>query len=570
MISNIPKPKTQLERDLYSQVQNVISDHDFMPYYYPQRVEPLSRSSLNDYQNWSKFAGKTLFINEELLDIKYIRKPLMLRETFLLYIKLNKRNCWWVQALANTFPLVFSIQQKAQEKWELLRQEVEKHSTELLDSLELIASTCGQEGIFEVLKTASYTTLRKKEQYNRKTKTKVTRKLSLKEFYAILHKIRSDYLRLNDLSIDILKIALIRQTTKLKELAQFISKHKSTISKNINNLLNQKILYERFALNKEKFGLVSYTTFASIKPKYISFFTSHFPSNPFLYSQKIYRFYQPFFTQHYVAPNSNEFRQLLHDSYSKLNNEEKISNYHIFQIKNPHRIYNLSLYDQKKNQTKIQLFDHSIKTDLFKINLAEKDYLDKTSEIIDLPLPAFKKTILKLSELDFGIINQFLRGQTKRRKIQQNLQKDMNSIIERIHLLRENNILYRQVNAILPDCLNHLAFFIELNAESKLQNKNNSILKQRLHNLCYCLPHAYFASIEGSFTGLTIQTYLPKSGVIEFLDFLNWFLPESNRRISILGNAISTYFPRKILYKRWLGKGQWITNPNDFEYKKKD
>ncbi|TFF84708.1 hypothetical protein EU523_01365, partial [Candidatus Heimdallarchaeota archaeon] len=93
---NISRPLTKLEEKLFEKLSFIQKKFNMTPKYLPKRVEPGKELLLKKEENWSKFAGETLFINRGLLDESWIENAIMWREAFLLLVPLEMRNYWWV------------------------------------------------------------------------------------------------------------------------------------------------------------------------------------------------------------------------------------------------------------------------------------------------------------------------------------------------------------------------------------------------------------------------------------------------------------------------------------------
>jgi hypothetical protein len=557
---------TQLENELFEKIDE-IKKFKMEPKYLPHRVEPGIAFDLEQESKWSKFVGTTLFINQKILNNPALRECIFWREAFLLIAPKKMREFWWVKALANSFPLSINQKKSYLDAWEKLWKQVFPYSKEELQLYKLVINSAGSEGLIDVLKQAIYQNLIAIERVEESNGIIDT--ISHDEFMLFLGRAYHNSIGISDTAIELMKIALIKQTTRPTTLEQFIDRSPSTISKTINKLEKMNVLFSYKKVNHRLLGLSTYFVLLLTTKKQSVPFYSYYPSCPFLQSQKINCLGTCTVTQLYFGPKKSSFKEYLERYCQALKESNKIIDYFIFQEQDSYRSYQFKHFDQKTRKNVLELTEIAIKCKMFEY-AGEKDYLlNKKEDNILVKTEDGKNVLEEIERFDIEIINQFFQQIYARRAIQKNLQKDMNEIVDRINFLKEKKVIYNQVMVILPDSLGQLTIYVKPGQARKRSNKQSNktphCSRKRLMNLSYQLPYAFFADISGSFNGIMMHSYLPYSATIGLADFLNWFIPESVNKLIIIGNSI---FQKNsiILDSSRLKKGRWIIEDEDFQF----
>lgn len=106
-------------------------------------MEPGIGFELEVQSKWSKFVGETLFINQHLLNEVHYRNAIFWREALLLFVPKHIRDNWWVQLLANAYPLSVKLSNIEHEKWENLWRESSPDLHEYIQSCKMLISSAG-------------------------------------------------------------------------------------------------------------------------------------------------------------------------------------------------------------------------------------------------------------------------------------------------------------------------------------------------------------------------------------------------------------------------------------------
>lgn len=553
---------TQLENELYEKVK-LIKKHLHETKYEPIRVEPGIGFDLDIESKWSKFVGETLFINQKLLQEIHYRNAIFWREAFLLFVPKQMRDSWWIKLLANAYPLSIKLSNIEHEKWEKLWRESSPDLLDYIKSCKMVITSAGSLGLLEVLKQGLYQTLYQHEELMKKEmKSKQSNDLDPHEMELILSKIFQESVSISDNAVDIMKIALIKQTIKPKELEKNLSLHHSTIAKTVKKLSDMNILQHRYTINYRALGLTQYIVLLICTKKQRANYL--IPNmNPYLYSHKFKCLNTCVITQHYVGPKTKAFYNLLINYCQKLKEKNKIVESYVFELHSSFRSYWFKYFNTKTKSLDFNLNDIAIESDLFDNDSFElsKNQARKLENIV-IPTRIAEIQNLDLDLLDFKILNQFIVGNYNRRTIQKNIKKDMNETVHRIKKLFDNKLIFDNVQVVLPGSDGEISAFLEIDQSKTSKNFKN--LQERIINFCYHLPHVYCCEINGTFNGLLLLSKLPASIAMGLAELFNWFLPDSINTQIIVGRPEIQKDSDILKDSRW-NNGQWIISEKDFE-----
>ncbi|HUU79405.1 MAG TPA: hypothetical protein VMX55_13750 [candidate division Zixibacteria bacterium] len=566
----VDEERTQLETELHTKI-NEIKKYNILPKYIPRRVEPGIAFDLKDENKWSRYMGETLFINQELLADSLLRSIIFWRESFLLFAPLEMRNIKWIKDLANLFPLSVKISIEQEQKWEELWKEVQRSDELDLQFMKLLAKSAGPKGILDVLKLGIQRTFQiKKENCKGEIGSSKSYTLSQKELTLIYYKIFHDTIGVSKNAIDLIKIALTKQTLKLNELALYTSKSKTSISKTIKRLTDMNILYLRKSLNLKALNLTRYFVLLNCTRTQNNLLNKKIMSSPYLISQRINCLNNCLITHVFFGPDTQEFYNLLENYYGNLKNNGDIAEYFIVNAINKTTNYLLKYFNPNTKKQEINFIDMAIECNL--LSALSKDSLSKRLENLENIVVEHinaNNIFHELDIIDIEIINQMISGNQTRRGIQKKIKRDMNETVNRIKILEDKKIIFDEVNVFLPDSDGQITFYIEddtlLRKKDLKQNNNTPSLVDRLKYLCYHLPNVFFSDLIGSFHGLMIHAYLPYSNTIEFADFINWYLPAGLKVQCIIGSPLLEYTEMKLPVNRWIDE-KWQFSANDFNW----
>jgi len=553
---------TQLENELYEKVK-LIKKHLHETKYNPIRVEPGIGFDLDIESKWSKFVGETLFINQKLLQELHYRNAIFWREAFLLFVPKQMRDSWWVKLIANAYPLSMKLSNIEHEKWEKLWRKSSPNLQDYINSCKMLISSAGSLGLLEVLKQGLYQTLHQHEELMKKeTKGKQTNDLGPHEMELILSKIFQESVSISDNAIDIMKIALVKQTIKPKELEKNLSLHHSTIAKTVKKLSDMSILQHTYTVNYLALGLTQYLVLLICTKKQRANYRA--PNrNPYLFSHKFKCLNTCIITQHYVGPKSKEFYKLLINYCQSLKEKNHIVEFQVFELHSSFRSYWFKYFNTKTKSLDFNLNDIAIESDLFDNDSFEiNKNQTKTLENIIVPTRISEIQLDNFDYLDLKILNQFMVGISNRRAIQKNIMKDMNEIVQRIKKLFDNKLIFDNVQVVLPGSDSEISAYLEIDPNNR--SKNSQYLRERIINFCYHLPHVYCGEINGTFNGLLLLSKLPSSITMGLAELFNWFLPDSINTQIIVGRPEIQKARDTIKGNRWIN-GQWIISEKDFE-----
>ncbi len=550
---------TQLEEKLFEKIK-AIEKMGISVRYLPNRVEPGVAYQLNHENRWSKFSGETLFINQQILTDLKLEPLIFWREAFLFLAPKTLRDTWWVRVLANTFP--FSIQQTNEnyEKWSEVWEKVIDSKLQKVSEYKKLASSIGSKGIIEIFRLCLHQTLLVQKESGNERKKFSHVELNLKEFTLIISKVRDASVGLNDSAIDLLKIALIKQTLKPKELEKYTNKSRSTISKITKKLQDMQILDTRIQVNIHRLNLGNYyMLFNCTRKQYEKMKNSH-PKHPFLFAYTVHCLTTCTISLQFIGPRTEKFFRHLEKYCKWLKRTNQIIEYQLFELHNSFRSYFLKYFNPKSKIQNLNINDIAINYNLLREMPQDKRKgANLESENIIITHPQYSKMCNKLDKNDIEIINQILNGNYTRRGIQKAIKKDMNYIVKRLQYLEEKEVLTENVYVKLPNNTERVTLFIK-----ETKNENEPSLKERMKLLSYYLPNVLFSEVKGTFDGIMMLLSLSYSNVLQFVDFVNFFLPSSAYIQIILGRAKELQTFRKLPVNRWTGS-EWLVYDDDFE-----
>jgi hypothetical protein len=555
----IGKELTQLEQQLHSKVQ-FIEQFLIQTKYLPTRVEPGIAFELESERNWSKYTRQTLFINQKLLQEKGYRELIFWREAFLLFAPKSMRDAWWLKILANIFPLTHKCKSSQNEKWERLIRASNPEFKYLIDKCMLICATAGPDGIIKALKQSLYQVMSKEMENEKNGRTGVTI-LHPQEFEIILTNVYFDFVKITENALSVMELVLLKNSIKANEIAQFVSKHPSSIAKVINKLLNMNVLRHQYSVNYFSLGLTQFIVLFNCTKEQSGFFKS-IPENPYLFSHKFNCLNTCVITQYYVAPRSKQFYKKLVDQCQNLKNQNKIVDFYAFEITTSFRNFHFKYFNTKTQEQNINFNDLTIESNIFDADspIPNIDRLNIGNIVV--PTGIVDSKPIEFDLLDLQILNQFIIGNTTRRTIQKRIRKDMNEIIRRINRLFDEKVLYEHIWAVLPDSNAEVTLYIE-EPQRKSSKSSSSSITERLTHFSKYLPNVYVAQIKGSYNGLLMRSYLPHSITLAMADFLIWFLPENVNNQIILGNSNFKKYRGELSLDRW-NNGNWLFFDEDF------
>lgn len=561
-METISSDLTQLENELYEKVKK-IKKHFHDTKYNPKRVEPGIDFDLEVESKWSKFSGETLFINQKLLHDVHYRNAIFWREALLLFAPKQMRDTWWVRLIANAYPLSVKLTSIEQEQWENLWRETSSDLLEYIQNCKRLISSAGSHGLIEVLKQGLYQTLYQHEELgSRSLRSNSVNDLDPNELKIILTNGFLKSVNISKKTVDIMNLALIKQTSKTKELEKNLPFHHNTIAKTVKKLLDMNILQHNYFVNYHALGLSQYIVLLICTKKQRAYYKTPI-KNPFLYSHKYNCLNTCVINQHYVGPKTKEYYNLLINYCQKLEKKNLIVDFFVFELLPLFRSYWLKYFNTKTKSLDFNLNDVAIESDLFDSDSFEVNRNQaKTLENIIVSTRIRESQQENIDILDLKILNQFMFGIYNRRIIQKNIKKDMNEISQRIKKLFANNLIFENIQVVLPRSDGELAAYVEINPNKK--SKNHRYLQERLIKFSYYLPHVYCGEIKGTFNGLLLLSKLPSSITMELADLFNGLLPDSINTQIIVGKPVIQKIRDKIDENRW-NNGHWIVSEEDFE-----
>ena len=553
---------TQLEYELYEKIK-AIKIHLHETKYNLKRVEPGIGFEIENENKWSKIAGETLFINHKLLQDVHYRNAIFWREAFLLFVPKNIRDFWWVRFLANAYPLSIKLSNIELESWEKLWRESSPDLNAYITSCKILISSAGSKGIIQVLKQGLYKTLYEHEEYRIKNSENIlTYNLDPHELDILLSNAFFESVNISEKAVNIMNIALLKQSIKSKELEKNLELHQSTIAKIVKKLLDMRILQHKYSVNYLALGLTQFIVLLiCTKKQRINFRTAI--ENPFLFSHKFNCLNACVITQYYVGPKTTQFYNKLVNYCTELLEKDLIVEFHIFELHSSFRSYLLKYFNTKTKSIIFNLNDIVIESDLFDNDSfeANKEKIGQLENII-VPSRIADINYCELDILDLKILYQFISGIYNRRDIQKNIKKDMNETVRRIKNLVEKNILFENVQVLLPVSDGEISAYLEINPKKTGKNFRN--LSERIRQFCFHLPHVYCGEIKGTFNGLMLFSRLPSSITMGIAELFNLFLPDSINTQIIVGRPEIQKDNEKIMIDRWINN-RWIVSDEDFE-----
>lgn len=554
---------TQLENELYEKVK-VIKQYFHETKYSPKRVEPGVGFELDNESKWSKFVGETLFINQKMLQGVHYRNAIFWREAILLFVPKQMRDSWWVRLIANAYPLSMKLSNIEHEKWEKLWREISPDLQVYIDSCKLLISSAGSPGLLEVLKQGLYKTQYQHEELVKKRlANKQTSDLDPHEMSLILSNTFQESVNISDNAIDIMNIALIKQTIKPKELEKNLSLHHGTIAKTVKKLLEMNVLIKKYRINYLALGLTQFMVLLICTKKQRVYFRTPI-RNPFLYTHKFICLNACVITQFYVGPKTKDYYKKLVNYCQNLKEKNQIVEFHVFELHSAFRSYWFKYFNTRTKSLNFNLNDIAIESGLFD-NVSTETHKEKSNLLGNIVIPTriVETKYLDLDSLDLKILNQFMTGIYNRRAIQKNIKKDMNETVQRIKKLFENKIIYEDIQVILPRSDGEISAYLEVNSNKTSKNHNN--LRERIINFCYHLPHVYCGEINGTFNGLMLFSRLPSFITMGMAELFNWYLPDGINTQIIVGRPEIQKDKDELFVSRW-NNGDWIVSDEDFEF----
>ncbi|MBD3191439.1 MAG: hypothetical protein GF308_12395 [Candidatus Heimdallarchaeota archaeon] len=587
MIKITDEEPTILKQELIEKIQ-IIKKYNIILRYFPERVEPGIKYDLEQVNKWSRFVGKTLYINDNFLSDPQLQDSIMFREALLLFAPKEMRDFWWVQVITTTYPLVVKQVKENQEAWFPFWKRGVKATKKKVrpEEFHQQVSVINHKSFINFFQECIYRETLAQELRKKSLKNQNKEQLSCTDFYLILSKIYRESTGLSKTEMEILKLALKYQTTKISELEKYSDRHSNTIWEKVNRLRERMVLLPRQFVNYRALNLIPFIAVLLASKNQTQHFYNEYPKSPFLHSQKINCFANNVITQYYLAPDSKDFRKGLLKYCQMLQENGEIYNYYLFMNhqKKAFRSYNFKDYNRKLNEHRLNI--HQLFIECNHPSTWIKDSIKEEvfgNVFVKSPQQSINK-IPELDENDFQILNSFIKGQPTRNEIREKLNKDLNEVVERIHKLEEQNILVYEISAIPPDCHNQLTIYSEILEKDSSQKEEEGLLnvglKTKIKIIAKLLPHCYYSELiqpeeiaDHSFEGVFLHTYLPSSCLSRFASFMDWFLPFSEgmphsklKRLIIVGEP---YFQKRGLllnFDRW-NSGEWLVKENDFKHK---
>ncbi|NHJ87215.1 MAG: hypothetical protein FK734_17255 [Asgard group archaeon] len=564
MSETTQKTLTQLENLLFDCVEE-IRKYKLVPQYLPERVEPGIAVNVENETQWSKFLGETLFINQELLRNPNYKQLIFWREAFLFFVPREMRDEWWIHVLANLFPLSVKVSHIVYDEWRILLEEVINFQSQITKKCLTILSSSGPYGLLEVVKQALiqiYTISANIPKIDHKRIETVT-KLTPQEFELILDQVYNQSVSLSDSDIDLLKIALLKQTVKAKQISSFTDRHYNTIAKSIKKLHDLNILQNRIELNYPSIGLEQFVAVIDCTKKQSEFYLEP-PFHPYIMAQRMNCLNSCVITQFYTGPNRKDFYEQLKAYGEYLIEKNHAFDFNLFKFSNSYRNYNFRYFNPKTKTQQINLYDMAFESGLFETNseiLPPMDHYE--SENIVIPSRVKSNKVFELEELDINIINLLIQSNYTQRQLQKKLKCDMNQIADRMKFLFDYKILFENIRLNLPDSDGEIAIYIEEDKRLKKAIQNYKSLTERIKTFCSLMPNIYVANVKGSFDGIMFHSYMPHSTSVQLANFFNKFLFDSKNLKIVLGKAAFQKNSIEFDIERW-NKGNWVSLYEDF------
>ncbi len=550
---------TQLEEKLFEKIK-AIEKMGATARYLPNRVEPGVAYQLNHENRWSRFSGETLFINQQIIANPNLEESIYWREAFLFIAPKELRNTWWVRILANTFP--FSIQQTNEkyEKWSEIWESVIDPKLHQISDYKKLAFSVGSKGIIEIFRLCLHQTFFLQKELWDKRKKLSQIELNLKEFTLIVSKVRDASISLNESAVDLMKIALIKQTLKPKELEKYTDKSKSTIGKTIKKLQDMQILNTRMQVNIQRLGLGNYYMLFTCTRTQYETLKNNLPKHPYLFSYKVHCLTTCTVLLQFVGPRTEKFYLHLEKYCKWVKKTNQIIEFQLFELHNPFKSYFFKYFDPKSKVQNLNISVAAINYNLLReIPQDRRKGTSLEPENIIVKYPLFSKMCSKIDQIDLEIANQVLIGNFTRRGIQKAVKKDMNEVVKRLQYLEEEQVLTEDVSVKLPNSSEEVTLFIE-----EIKSKIEPFLKERMKILSNYLPDVFFSEVRGTYDGIMMHLSLPYSNILQFVNFINFFLPSTVNIQIILGRPKVVKLIRKLPVDRWTGR-EWLFYNEDFE-----
>ncbi|MFW9922479.1 MAG: hypothetical protein ACFFDW_04225 [Candidatus Thorarchaeota archaeon] len=537
---------TFLEKELFDRM-NVIKTYQITPKYLPKRVEPGLAVDLTMESKWSKYIGETLFINQKILSDQLLSDSIFWREAFLLFVDKEFREIWWIKILADIFPYSIKLTNEHNGKWSELLEKTSDSRIENLDFYKGVAVSIGTKGLIEVLRICI-------DNVTKGIKNNEIINLSSQEFRIILDNVSTKFIDIPESAIDILKIALIKQTNRPIDIVNFTDKSCSTISKLIKKLQDGRILFYCKNVSNQSLGLIKYHVLMNFTRERSKDIEKMFLKSPFVITEQINCINSCIAIIIIFGPDDPKFLSYLNKYCKNLLDNIIINEYFIFKVEDILTNYNFKYLNLKTKKQEFNLSNIIIDYDLMKDNIMQ-DFESLRYDLDNILLKAnnYSSKLGKLDQVDMEIIEQIYQGVLTRRGIQKNIRKDMNETVRRLQKLEELNVVNDFVLINIPDNNGRLAIYIQ-DYSSKLKTTS---LKDRLEHLCYHLPYVNFSKISGTFNGFLLNTKLPYENVLELIDNLNKFFVDCPNMQIVMGSPtyfrINPHFPSaRLIDNKWV------------------
>lgn len=188
----------------------------------------------------------------------------------------------------------------------------------------------------------------------------------------ILSNILQKSLSISENAIDILKIALLKQTIKPKELEKNLLLHHSTIVKIVKKLSDMNCLRHRYLVDYHALGLSQYMVLLICTKKQKAVYREPI-ENPYFFAQKLNCLNTCTITQHFIGPKTKEFYNLLNNYCQDLKDKDRIVEFHVFEPSSSYRSYWFKYFNTKTKSLDFNLNDVVIESDLFDNDFFEEN-----------------------------------------------------------------------------------------------------------------------------------------------------------------------------------------------------
>ena len=196
----------------------------------------------------------------------------------------------------------------------------------------------------------------------------------------ILSNVFQKTVNISENTIDIMKIALLKQTIKPKEIEKNLSLHHSTIAKIVKKLTDMNFLQHWCLVDYHILGLCQYLVLLNCTKKQKTTYREPI-DNPYFFAQKLNCLNTCAITQHFIGPKTKEFYNLLINYCQDLKDKNNIIEFQVFELHSSYRSYWFKYFNTKTKSLDFNLNDVVIESDLFdydfyEINRDQKKTLD--------------------------------------------------------------------------------------------------------------------------------------------------------------------------------------------------